>query len=335
MRRGYFEREIDTYVAGFVLGPCINATGRLESAGLSVRLLLAPAEDIQTRADLADKLAALNEERKALTAEGVDRAFAAFSQEGALDKVLVLSDTETHESVAGIVAGRVKDVFNRPAIVLTRTAAPETEGAWGGGNTETEYYKGSGRSIDGYNMFEALYRHRGLLLRFGGHAMAAGLTISQENIPLLRECLNRDCALAEDDFHAKITADGQLRAGEVTLALSGELARLAPFGKGNREPLFVTYGLQPESLRVIDEKNTIIFTFPCENGKRLKGIAFGLNEKFMEELRPFDEKDRLTIRAGAPKQAGLKMDAVYGIETNLYNGAQSVQMRIRDFVLYR
>jgi single-stranded-DNA-specific exonuclease len=291
----------------------------LESADISVKLLLASADDITYRAELAEKLASLNEERKALTAEGVDRAFKALSQTEP-DKVLVFADAETHESVAGIVAGRVKDVFNRPAIILTRGDTPDG-------------FKGSGRSIEGYNMFEALYKYRNLFLRFGGHAMAAGLTLPEENIPLLRENLNRDCALTGEDFRPMWALDGLLKPEGIDLALSGELSRLAPFGKGNPEPLFASEGLIPETLRVIDEKSTIIFTFLCENGKRLKGICFGLNEKFAEELTAFDERRRMTIRAGAPKQAGLVMDAVYGVETNLYNGVKSVQLRIRDFTL--
>ena len=222
-----------------------------------------------------------------------------------LDKVLVLTDLTAHESVAGIVAGRIKEATGRPTILLTQ----------GDGTM-----KGSGRSIEGYNLFEALYAHRYLFTRFGGHPMAAGLTLPAENIPILREALNRDCGLSDEDFAPVHRIDRELLPGEVTLKLSDELKALAPYGKGNREPLFVSRRLYVENCRVLNEKNTLIFTFNTKAGK-IKGIAFGLNEAYSAAVK----------EAGVQPLGGFYMDAMYNLETNVYNSLASVQMRLRDF----
>ena len=297
--RGYLDKPIDTFTVSFVIGPCLNATGRLESASLSVDLLLT-GEDDRRRIELAHKLAELNEERKSLTADCVERVMEGVDMQNP-DKVLVICDTEAHESIAGIVAGRVREATNRPTILLTR------------GDGEM---KGSGRSIPAFNLFEALNANRDLFLRFGGHAMAAGITMTAENIPILREALNRECQLTDEDFCPVLYVDRELKLDEVTLALSDELARLVPFGKGNEEPLFVSRGVFAENVRIIDEKNTLIFTFFTSMGK-LKGIAFGLNQLYAERV--------------GEKNSELTMDVVYAVETNVYNGVASVQMRIRDF----
>ncbi|MCL2456122.1 MAG: single-stranded-DNA-specific exonuclease RecJ [Defluviitaleaceae bacterium] len=292
--RGYLEKQIEAYTVGFVIGPCLNATGRLESAKLAVELLLARADELQKRMEIAQQLVDLNDARKKLTAECVERAMEKISGKK-LPKVLVLTDFEAHESVAGIVAGRIRDKTCRPTILLT-----QGDGA----------VKGSARSVEGYNIFEALYRNRALFQRFGGHAMAAGLTLSEENIETLCDILNAECTLSEENFVSVIRIDQELPAEKITLALSDELARLAPFGKENSEPLFVSYGLYVENARVIAEKNTIIFSFSTKNGRRLKGIAFGLNDLYENEQ---------------------KIDVVYSIETNYWNNSADVQIRIKDF----
>jgi single-stranded-DNA-specific exonuclease len=218
-----------------------------------------------------------------------------------MDKVLVLTDDAMHESVSGIVAGRVRDAVNRPVVMLALSG---------------QYRKGSGRSIEKYDLFAALYRQRDLFLRFGGHAMAAGMTLEAANVSKLREALNADCNLTDEDLHPVLKIDRVLEAEEINLALSEELARLAPFGKGNREPVFASFDLIAESVRVMDEKNTLIFTFVSGKRQRLKGIAFGLNEQF--------------ARMGG-KVKNQCMDAAYYIEMNVYNGLASVQIRLRDF----
>jgi single-stranded-DNA-specific exonuclease len=201
-----------------------------------------------------------------------------------------------HESVAGIVAGRVRDAFGRPCVVLTQGEAG---------------MKGSGRSIMRYDLFSALHAQKHLFFKFGGHTMAAGLTLPEENIETLRKGLNESCTLNEADFIETIQIEKELKPEEITIELAEELTRLAPFGKDNPEPLFVSYGLQIDSVRRIDAKNTLIFNFRTEAGRFLKGIAFGMNERFTTFEGP--------------------MDAVYVIETNVYNGYKSVQVRLKDF----
>jgi len=299
--RGYLEKPIDTFTIGFVIGPCINAAGRLDNAREAVELLLATAEDISTRMQIAHRLAELNERRKQLTTDSADRILASIA--GSNDKIYVITDDEIHESIAGIVAGRVREATGHPTIVLAR-------GDDGG-------MKGSGRSSPCYNMFDALYANRHLFARFGGHAMAAGLSMQEENVPLLREALNRNCTLTDEDFCAIVEIDAELALCDVTTKLADELARLAPYGSGNKEPLFVARGLVVENVRAIDEKNTLIFTFAdnmSTHAGRVKGIAFGLNEAY--------------------KAAGTTahMDVVFGVEINVFNGNVSVQMRVRDFI---
>ncbi|MCL2571694.1 MAG: single-stranded-DNA-specific exonuclease RecJ [Defluviitaleaceae bacterium] len=299
--RGYLDKPIDGFCIGFVLGPCLNATGRLGSARKSVELLLTVESTM--RIAIAAELCSLNDERKKLTTDCVSRAISSLSEP--LDKILVLTDIEAHESVAGIVAGRIKEDTGRPTILLT-----QGDGAM----------KGSGRSIEGYNLFEALFAHKHLFTRFGGHPMAAGLTMPSENIPKLREALNGECSLTENDFIPSIFIDRELEAADINLKLSNELTRLAPFGKGNREPLFLSRKLYVEHCRVINEKSTLIFTFSTVAGK-LKGITFGMNEAYTNAVKA----------AGVRPLGGFYMDVVYGIETNTYNGISSVQIRLKDF----
>ena len=300
--RQYMEKPIDVFSMGYIVGPCINAAGRLDNAEKAVELLC--STDHETCAALTDELLRLNDERKNLTATAVDRLLATLTYP--LPKVLVLFDPDTHESIAGIVAGRMRETTGRPTIVLTK-----------GG----EAMKGSGRSPACYSLFEALHANRHLFVRFGGHAMAAGLTILEENIPILRDALNETCTLTEDDFTPQIEIDDEISLENITITLADELSRLAPFGKDNHEPMFVSRYVYVENVRVINEKSTLIFTFKSPGGGRVKGIAFGMNDAWAQA----------TEQAGVAKTGGFFMDIVYKAETNVYNGNVSVQVRVRDF----
>jgi len=314
--KGYMEKPIDTFTLGFVVGPCINASGRLDSAEMSVRLFL--SHDTNEQLAIARILSDLNEERKTLTKQCVDRALK--NTKNAQENVLVLVDIETHESIAGIVAGRVKETLYKPTIVLTR-------------GTETGILKGSGRSVEGYNLFEALYANRELYQRFGGHAMAAGLSLPEENVDELRKRLNAGFNSEASALQRVMHIDMELKAEDITLILAQELACLAPYGKGNHEPLFLTRSLPLTALRIISEKNTLIFTFGLSKGF-LKGIAFGLNEMFLEKVENhYEGEDYRRIVSGQISEISKPFifDVVHSVETNTYNGKTTVQIRIKDF----
>lgn len=309
VNRGYEHKDLNEQSIGFVLGPCINAPGRLSHAGLAVELFL--TADEAEADDKSARLAELNDERKEITAKAYARVMDNLGD--VPDRVLVVFDPGVHESVAGIVAGRVRERICRPTLILSRSG---------------ELVKGSGRSVEGYNMFEELSRCRDLFVKFGGHAMAAGFSLMEENIPALRERLNANCTR---DFEEILQLDQELGLSEVTYALARELRMLAPFGKENSSPLFGVKGVMPEQLRVIADKNTIIFTFMVD-GRRLKAVCFGMTEQFRERLESrYDIPTADRIFSGVIRGAGLTMDLAYAIDIDSYNGNQNVQMRVRDF----
>lgn len=304
--RGYLEKPLDPFTVGFVLGPCINAPGRLTNGTTAVELLTAPSEDIPHRVALAQSLMQLNEDRKTLTADATARLLESLPQ--TLDNVLVLVDKDIHESIGGIVAGRIKEHTGRPTIVFAQGE---------------DAMKGSGRSIPHYNLFQALNANSHLFTRFGGHAMAAGLTMTEANIPLLRDALNATANLTPTHFHKIIPIDQTLTLSDITLPLAEELSRLAPFGAGNQEPLFATHNLFAENVRILDEKSTLIFTLADNTGRKIKAIAFGLNEAYATQ----------TQATNVNKLGGFPLDIAYAIEINVYNNIQSLQLRLRDFVI--
>ena len=319
--RSLDSKALGAYDIGFIIGPCVNATGRLEHAAFSVELFLAKTES--AAAEMAGMLVGLNEERKELTSAACEAAIEALPEAETMDKVLVLYNAEVHESIAGIVAGRIKDRVGRPVIMLTKSA--------------NGFVKGSARSIEAYHMFEALNANRDLFERFGGHSMAAGLTMAEDNVPLLRERLNRDCALVEDDFTSIVHTDGELSLEEATFTLTQQLSILEPFGKANREPLFIANNVMAQPVELIGaSKTTLRFTFETENGRKLKGICFGKADMFADMLREGYAPDVVdSFMSGALKGLTVRLDIVFHLEINEYNGNQSVQLRITDFRLHR
>lgn len=312
---GLGDKIISEYHLGFVIGPCINATGRLERGSQAVDLF---TEEDETRArEMARLLLELNQTRKELTARGTASAMAQAETASATDSILVLYDSEIHESIAGIVAGRVKDKFYRPVIMIT--------GAEDGA-------KGSGRSIEGYNLFDALFENQDLFSRFGGHAMAAGLSLPVENIEILRQRLNNCCLLTEEEMTPVLRVDRLLSFHEIDLALAKELRLLAPFGKENPMPLFATMNILVDRVDLMG-KNKDMLRLSLrqeENGIRQQGVSFDGYERLCEllkELYPSEECDKLLNGGKIPQ----KMDFIYGIDVNTYNGRSSVQLMIKDF----
>lgn len=313
---GLGDKPVTDYHIGFIIGPCINATGRLESGRQAVELFC--SRDEQEAREKAKNLVQLNEERKQLTEEAAMRADLSLQEGDALkDRVLVLYDPVIHESIAGIVAGRIKDKYYHPTILITGSE----EGA-----------KGSGRSIEGYHLFEALFENRDLFTRFGGHAMAAGLSLPVENIDVLRKRLNEQCKLTDEEMIPVLRLDKSLSFAEIDLGLAKELKALAPFGKGNPAPLFGSKGIHVDRLDLIGREKTILRMTVSEpkTGVRLSAISFdGYSQllSMLKELYPTEDCDKMILSGQLP---GL-LDIVYSVDINTYNGRSNVQLMLKDF----
>ena len=290
--------DLSAYHIGFVIGPCLNAGGRLQTAKAVLRLFL--SEDEAEAERLAEELKELNDIRKDMTKKGEDEAIAQVETQYMEDKVLVVFLPDCHESLAGIIAGRVREHFHKPSIVLTRSG---------------DMVKGSGRSIEPYHMFRELTKVRELLPKFGGHPMAAGLSIKEEDVPEFRRRLNENAVLTEEDFIPRVWIDVPMPLEYVTEGLVEELKRLEPFGQGNEKPLFAQKGLMIRSLRVLGKnRNVVKLGLVTDTGLSMDGLLFGDGDAVQRELAG---KDRI--------------DIVYYPDVNEYNGNRTLQAVIRNY----
>ena len=308
---------INTGDIGYRIGPCINAGGRLASAELAMRLLLSPDE--QTAQMLAGQLISLNEERKTKTQEAVDAAIKQIENNGGPeDKVLVLLLKECHESVAGIVAGKIKENYNRPTIVLTYGQ---------------ECVKGSARSTEYYNMVEGLRACSDILLHFGGHPMAAGLSIQEENVALLRQRLNESAQVTEEDLQGKLAIDLVVPFAYVTEERIDEIGLLAPFGPGNPSPVFAVRNVSViGAQRLGREKSFMKFFLQDEEGSKIEALCFADVEKMQQELTNAygkEEYDKMMQR----KPNRIRLSIAYDMDINEYMGVRTPQLIIRDYMI--
>ena len=257
---GIPEERISAYHIGFVLGPCINASGRLDTAKHALALL--NAREAEEAARLAGELKDLNDSRKVMTEEGVEQAVAMIEETSLKDdKVLVVYLPECHESIAGIIAGRIRERYYRPVFVLT---------------SAEDGVKGSGRSIENYHMFEEMSRCRELFTRFGGHKLAAGLSLKEENVEIFRKKINELTTLTEEDLVEKVSIDMQLPLAYLSERLIRELELLEPFGKGNQKPLFAEKNLRVISPRIVGKnQNVLKFQVEDSRGLRMDAVYFG------------------------------------------------------------
>lgn len=292
---------LTAYHIGFVIGPCLNASGRLQTAKLALELLL--CEDEMAAAEMAAELKILNEERKTMTQDGVEEALIQVESLYADDSVLVVFLPECHESLAGIIAGRVREAWSRPTFVLTRGE---------------DGVKGSGRSIEAYHMYEALCGVQDLLLKFGGHPMAAGFSLREEDVEEFRRRLNRQADLKPEDFIAKVWIDVAMPLEYISENLVNELKVLEPFGQGNEKPQFAQKNLSIRSSRVLGKnRNAVKLALVTENGLAMDGMLFTEGDRFMEEL-----------------EGNRKIDVIYYPDINEYNGNRTLQIVIRDYKLH-
>lgn len=289
---------LTAYHIGFVIGPCLNAGGRLQTAKTALKLLM--AEDPVTADHLAGELKDLNEQRKDMTLKGTEEAIAQVEECFQDDRVLVVFLPDCHESLAGIVAGRLREKFQKPSFVLTRSE---------------EGVKGSGRSIEAYHMFEGLVEVKDLLTKFGGHPMAAGLSLPEEHVEEFRRRLNENARLTEEDFIRKVWIDVPMPLEYINESLIQELERLEPFGNGNEKPQFAQKDLSVRNVRVLGKnRNAVRLSLVTPSGFAMDGMFFGEGARFAEEL--------------AGKHS---IDIVYYPTVNEYNGNRTLQAIIKEY----
>lgn len=291
--------NISPYHIGFILGPCLNASGRLDTAKRALQLLLADSRE--EAAVLAGDLKNLNESRKEMTAQGLEKAIEQVESTSMMeDTVLVVFLPECHESLAGIIAGRLRERYHKPSFVLTRGE---------------EGVKGSGRSIESYSMYEKLCECKEYLTKFGGHPMAAGLSLEEENVERFRRKLNKQSGLTEEDLVEKVTIDVPMPIHYIRKDLVQELSLLEPFGKGNEKPLFAQKNLWVSQMRVFGKnRNVVKMRLTDENGYPMDGVYFGNGDEFAEEGR-----------------GKRKISIVYYPDINMYQGRESLQVIIRHY----
>lgn len=307
--------KLSSYHIGFVIGPCMNASGRLDTAKRALELL--EAKKVAEADLLAGDLKALNDSRKDMTAQAVEEAFVQVENSELKDAdVLVVYLPECHESLAGIVAGRIREKYYRPVFVLTKGA---------------EGLKGSGRSIETWHMYEGLNRVKHLLSKFGGHKMAAGLSMPEENLEQFRKEINEKSGITPEDLNEKIAIDMQLPFECVNEKFIGELAVLEPFGKGNARPVFAERQVQVESARILGKnKNVLKLQVKDLHGTRMDAMYFGDVNTFVEYVREkFGDIACECLLRGHGH--GIVMAFTYYPDINEYQGVRTPQIVIQNY----
>ena len=306
---------LKSYHIGFVLGPCLNASGRLDTAKRALELLLArnEAEAASCATDLYD----LNASRKELTEAGVEQAKALVEEtELKKDKVLVIYLPECHESLAGIIAGRIRERYHRPVFVLTRGE---------------EGVKGSGRSIESYSMYDEMVKCSHLFTKFGGHPMAAGLSMPEENVDIFRQQMNENTTLTEEDLLPKIMIDVPMPLDYISKGLIEELKCLEPFGKSNEKPVFADKNIRLLSMRIIGKnQNVCKMQVESQAGTRMEAVYFG---NIQEMLAFYKEKyGEQALEQTLRGNGGMMLASfVYYPEVNEYNGRESLQIIVKNY----
>ena len=292
-------KEVTAYHVGFIIGPLINAAGRMDKASLALNLFL--STDFEKINEIAQELKILNDERRKMTEDGAKLAIQTIEEKYSNDKVIVVFVEGLGEQVAGIVAGRIKEKYNKPAIVLTDTASSEEA-------------KASCRSIDEYDIFEALGRHKELFLKFGGHKSAAGFSILKKDIDKLRELLNSECELTEDNFVSKVYLDAEFPFYSFNVELIESINRLEPYGQGFKKPTFATKEVKCSIKNVYGASKNVIQLSLSKDGNVSKAVAFTDYEILSERLR----KSEL-------------LDIAYFPKINEFRGQKSVDITISEY----
>lgn len=312
---GLEPEEIEAYHFGFVIGPCINASGRLDTAKRALSLLL--ETDEKKAVQTANELVVLNAERKDMTAEGVENARKICEEEGYdKDKVIVLYLPEVHESIAGIIAGRIREAYYRPVFVLTKSE---------------EGVKGSGRSIEGYSMYDEMCKCSELFTRFGGHPMAAGLSMNESDVAVFRKRINELAELSDEELTPKVKIDVPMPMDYVTKDLVREFSLLQPFGKGNPKPVFADRNVRISRMWTVGKTRKIWkMTLLTQSGRPVSGIYFGDPDQFMDDISTRFGADELDAAMHGRSNA-ITLSIVYFPKINSYRGEESLQFEIQYY----
>lgn len=312
---GLEDKPLSVYHIGFVLGPCLNATGRLDTAARALQMFL--TQDKAEAVTIAGELKELNDSRKGMTLQGTKQAAEIIEQTTLKeDKVLVVYLPECHESLAGIIAGRIRERYHKPVFVLTKAE---------------DGVKGSGRSIDAYHMYDKMSECKELYTKYGGHKLAAGVSMPEENVEKFRKYLNDHCELMPEDFEEKILIDVPMPMSYVTPAFVRQLSVLEPFGNGNPKPVFAQKDLRICKGRILGKSGNVgKYLVKDETGRSYDMIYFGnieLWHDFLIENFGKEEQDRL-YRAGSDV---IRISVIYYPDINVYQGKESLQMVMKDY----
>lgn len=312
---GLQDRPLSAYHIGFVLGPCLNATGRLDTARRALQMFR--TNDRAEAVTIAGELKELNDSRKNMTLQGTKQAIEMIEETSLQDdKVLVIYLQECHESLAGIIAGRIREKYYKPVFVLTKSE---------------EGVKGSGRSIEAYHMYDKMSECKELYTKYGGHKMAAGVSMSEDNVELFRTYLNEHCGLTAEDLEEKIHIDVPMPMSYVTIDFVRQLSVLEPFGNGNPKPVFAQKNIRLLKGRILGKNNNVgKYTVEDDGGRQFEMMYFGNMEvwhSFLIEAFGREEYERL-YREG---NGSIRIHAIYYPDLNVYQGKTSLQMIMQDY----
>jgi single-stranded-DNA-specific exonuclease len=309
-------KQISSYHLGFIIGPCINASGRLKSAEMALALLL--SNDREEALKMAIELKNLNEERKNMTVAGLERAIYEIENSDLNeDKILVVYLPGCHESLAGIIAGRIREKYNKPVFVLT--------------DSEDGGLKGSGRSIEAYSMFEEMSRVKELMSKFGGHPMAAGLSLPKENLEVFRKQLNVLTTLQESDLVAKVSIDVPMPVSYITENLVDQLKIMEPFGCANPKPLFAQKNLSILSARILGaRRNVLKMRVADEQGYEMDAIYFGNIDDFNQYLSSHFPQNEIEYMYQGRKNS-VRLSFTYYPDVNEFRGTKTLQLIIQNY----
>lgn len=300
-----WNREVSAYTLGFIIGPCMNATGRLSTAKLAIDMLM--EDDIEKIRTYAKKLVRLNTERKELTNIGLEKTLEIIKDKKYYNDDIIIVDVENiEESICGIIAGRIKEKFNKPTIIMTESS-------------QNGILKGSGRSIEAYNIYKEVFEIEDILESFGGHPMACGLSIRSDKVEEFRQKLNDKSKLKKDDFVNIINIDAQIPIDKLSLEFAESLQRLEPFGKDNPKAKFADKNLFIKNINMIGKNNNTMKMILNKNGRDIEAIKFNAQKDY----KYLSDKFKANI-------IGNKIDAVFYPDINEFNGRRNLQVKLID-----